>query len=352
MKKLSLTLILILILMLIPSCSFPLKTKEYKEQQFLMDTVMNITVYGTDDKTLKSAVVSAYAEFKRLALLTDRFPAPNTEAFKQSDICKVNASAGISEVKVDSDVFNMIEQSIKYNALSNGAFDITVGPLIDAFGFATNHPKVPTDTQLKEAIAKTGDSNIILDKNNSTVFLKKSGMILDLGGVSKGYAAQKAADKLRSLNIKSAIIDAGGNIVTIGLKNGKTNFNVGVEDPRDVSSIIAVVPSSDTAIVTSGDYQRNFTENGVLYHHILSTKDGKPTRGIMSATVITKDSGLADILSTTLFILGYKDGLKFASSIGGVEVIYVTSDNKIYMSDSLKGKVQIKENGKYTYEQS
>lgn len=351
-KKEVISLLLIYMLVIsISGCASQKQQKEYTSQQFLMDTVINIKVYGEDEKQLKKAVESAYMEMSKIASLTDRFPKSNTAAYEASDICKVNAEAGKSPVRVSQDVYKMIELSLYYSKISEDAYDITIGPLMDLWGFSGENPYVPSDAQIKEKLQLVDSSQVILNKEKRTVFLKRPGMSIDLGAVAKGYAAEKAAQVLREAGIKQALINAGGNVVGIGMKDDKNPWKIGIQDPRNSEDIVGTLSLADASAVTSGDYQRNFMENGTMYHHILEPKTGKPARTTWSVTVIAKDSGLADILSTTLFVLGPEKGLKLISKLDDVEAFFVGADKKIYVSPGLKSKVTVQTGSRYYYDQ-
>lgn len=331
----------------VTGCSDNAETK-YSDEKFLMDTFISIEVYGADKEVLEKAVTEAFAEMMRLNNLTDRYPKKGSDAYLNSDVCRINESAGKAPVKVSEDVYKMMEISLDYYNKSHGAFDIAVGPLVDLWGFADDPPhKVPNDEEIKNALKFVNADWIQLDPDNKTVFLTHPGMILDLGAVAKGYAAELAAKKLKEYGIEHALVNAGGNIVVIGYRPNNEKWRIGVEDPRDRESIVGVLSLADEAAVTSGDYQRNFTVDNVVYHHILSPFDGKPARKTISVTVVTKDSGLADILSTTLFVMGPEEGMKLVEKLDGVEAVFVGSDMKIYISSGLKEKFKLKDNDKY-----
>lgn len=340
MKKLLCFLLVIILGSGIYGCGSNTK-KEYSSHEFLMDTIITITVHGSDEKTLKDDVKKAMNEFKRINIITNRFPEKGTPEYAKSEICKINENAGLKPVAVSDDVFNMVESSLFYGDMSGGAFNIAIGPIMDLWGFGSNNMHVPEAADISARLKVDKIDNIVLNKVDKTVFLKDKGMILDLGGVAKGYAAQKVADVLRAEGIKEGLIDAGGNIVVIGEKNNTDPWRIGITDPRKTDNYIGVLQLVDEAAVTSGDYQRNFTENGITYHHIINPNTGFPAGGTWSVTVISKDSGLADILSTTLFILGPEKGLDFIKKIEGVEAVFVGADKKIYMSEGIKDKFEI-----------
>lgn len=324
---------------------------EYKSEEFLMDTLVSISTFGTDTDLLQKATLDAFAEMRRLAELTDRFSAADTASQSTSDVDKVNKMAGIKPVQVDPDVFAMIQASQEYFVLTQGAFDITVGPLMDLWGFGKNEQHVPDAQELKQALALVGGNNLVLDKNNRTVFLTKPGMSLDLGAVAKGYALEKAAFVLQQSGITRALINAGGNVRVIGKKAKNTPWKVGIQDPRASSELIGVLDLDNEAATTSGDYNRTFTLDGKQYHHIISPLTGFPANSSISVTVVTPDAFKGDLLSTTLFLLNSAEALKLAEALSDTEAIIVTSQKEILATTGLAGKAKIKAAG-YSYDQN
>lgn len=314
--------------------------QEAEKQEFLMDTIISVKAVAGTKASAEQSAADAMDEFRRIGLLTDRFAAPGTPAFEASDVCRINAAAGRAPVKVSPEVLEMVELSLDYGRKSDGAFDIAIGPLMDLWGFAGTSPKVPAPEEIQAALAYSRQEDVLVDSEAGTVFLKKAGMILDLGAVAKGYAAGLAAETLRREGIAEALINAGGNIVTVGLKNGSSKWRIGIEDPRNSAGYVGVLLLEDEAAVTSGDYQRNFTQDGVVYHHILDPSTGMPARGTWSVTVVAKDSGLADVLSTTLFVLGPEKGLKFLEGIPGVEAFFVAPGGAVTCSPGLEGRLE------------
>lgn len=343
----------ILIIFLLSGCSAQSQnkqTEEYSSQQFMMDTFISIKAYGQNKEQLEKAVGAAFGEMKRIDLLTNRFPKQGNKEYEKSDICKVNSYGDKRPVKLDKDVFKLIDMSLYYSKISEGAFDITVAPVMDLWNFQSDNPRVPSDSEIKEKLKLVSYKFVKLNKEEGTVFLTKPGVKIDLGAIAKGYAAQKAADVLRKYGIKQALINAGGNIIVIGKKDNATPWKIGIEDPRDASSVAGILSLSDETAVTSGDYQRNFVKNGVLYHHILDPKTGKPANKTWSVTIITKDSGIADALSTTLFVLGPEKGLELTKKLKGIDAFYVGSNKHISISNGLKNKVTVEEGSKYIYD--
>lgn len=327
------------------------RAHEYRSDEFLMDTLVSIRVYGSNTDLMKKAVNEAFSEMRRIHELTDRFAPPDSAAFQDSDVCQINAAAGIKPVLVNNDVFIMLAIAKEYNEITNGAFDITIGPVIDVWGFGQPEQKVPSIQELKEALAHVSSNNLILDREKQTAFLTKAGMSLDLGAVAKGYATERAASTLVKYGIKEALIDAGGNIRAIGKKDGKSPWNVGVQDPRDSTNLVAILSLDDEAAVTSGDYNRFFTYEGNRYHHLISPRTGMPARENTSVTVIAKDAVLGDVLSTSLFVLDSDQALEVIRKIEGTDVLIVTSKGRIITSPDIQNKIKIMPGEVYSYDQ-
>ena len=322
-------------------CTGTGSVREVRVQDFYMDTIISIQAFGVDEAAVRDAVDEAMEEFSRIQLLTDRYPEAGTESYRKSEICRINENAGIQAVPVSEDVLEMIRLSLEYGKKSGGAFNIAIGGLMDLWGFGQNGVMhVPSEDEIRDRLQSSVLEDVVLDEAAGTVFLTSPGMVLDLGAVAKGYAAEKAAVKLKEAGIKEALINAGGNIVVIGRKDGTDKWRIGIEDPRNSGEYIGVLLLEDEAAVTSGDYQRNFMEEGVLYHHILDPASGLPARKTVSVTVVSKDSGLADILSTTLFVLGPEKGLEFLKQVEGAEAVFVGTDGVIRVSPGLKDRVE------------
>ena len=327
------------------------RLQEYRSDQFLMDTLISITVYGKNQELLRKAVGAAYAEMRRIAELADGFPQPGTTAWRNSDICRINDQAGKSPVPVDDDTLAMLLLAQKYSRLSHGAFDVTVGPLVELWGFGGKNPHVPSWEQIRAALTLVNSKDMIVNEQDHTVFLRKAGMKLDLGAVAKGYATEKAASVLAQYGIDKALIDAGGNIRVIGQNSRNSPWKIGIKDPRTSDAIVAILPLVDTSAVTSADYYRAFEEQGKRYHHILNPRTGYPADHTISATVITKDAGLADILSTVFFVLPAEKSLELAATLPGVELFLVTADRSIRHSATLGGIIEVLQKETYRYDQ-
>jgi thiamine biosynthesis lipoprotein len=323
---------------------------EYQSEEFLMDTLVSISTYGTDTDFLKQASEKAFSEIRRIADLTNRFPEPGTIASQTSDVVRINEMAGIKAVVVDEDVFRMLELAQEYNRLTEGAFDITIGPVMDLWGFGRKTQKIPTPEELQKVLALVDSRKLILNEKTYSAFLSQKGMSLDLGAMAKGYAVEKAVQILKEQGIDQAMVNAGGNIRVLGQKEEKKLWKVGIRDPRNVSALVGILSLQDESAVTSGDYNRSVQINGETFHHIISSQTGYPATHNMSVTVITQDSFKADLLSTVLFLLPPQKAYDLGSSLADTEVVIVTTDKRILYTPGLQGRIEITAGEEYRYD--
>lgn len=301
----------------------------YSRDFFAMDTYITCQVL-TEDKDLAEKALDGVEEaFLEIDRLTNRFDS-------KSHISAVNNNAGISPVKVATDVFTIVETAITWSDKTDGAFNILIGSVMDLWGFGTEHSTVPADGNLATALSKTDYHKIALDAKNSTIFLPEKDMVMDLGGVAKGYATDKAVANLKEMGIENALINAGGNVYAMGSKADGKPWKVGVQDPRNPQGIAKLLKVSDAALVSSGDYQRYFEVDGMRYHHILDPATGYPARACAGTTVIMKSATVADILSTALFIQGPEKGIALAEKLPQVEaVMIITGHGEVYGTEAL-----------------
>ncbi|MCK4257754.1 MAG: FAD:protein FMN transferase [Halanaerobiales bacterium] len=299
---------------------------------FIMGTIVTVKVYGSNRKNVAVMVLQ---ELKRIENLM-------SVNIKDSEVSLINANAGVKPVKVSLDTFLVIKRAVEYSEKTEGLFDPSIGPLVQLWGIGKSDEKVPDQAELEKVLPLVNYKNIILDEKESTVYLTKSGMMIDVGGIAKGYAADKAIEIYKDNKVKSAFINIGGNVMVHGIKPDKTLWKIGIQDPRAIrDELMGVISLGDQAVVTSGDYERYFIEDGVRYHHILNPKTGQPARtGLMSVSLIGKSSFDADALSTSIYLLGREKGLVLAEKMG-YEVIIVDSDKNVTISDGIKDRFKI-----------
>ncbi len=307
----------ILFLILISGCA-PLT--ETKESQILMGTTAEIIVIDEDTPKANESIAAAFEEIKRIE---DIMTIYNNE----SQVGVLNKE-GILE-NVEPELAYLINMSGYYSGLSDGAFDITVQPILDLYTESFNELKrAPTDEEIKETSTLIGYKGIII--NGSTIKLNKKGMKITLGGIAKGYAIDRAIEVLEKKGIKHALVNLGGNMRAIGSKIDEP-WKIALENPRNKGDYITIIDLSDKSVSTSGDYERYFNENK-SFHHIINPKTGYSATDLISVTIITDKALDADALSTTVFVLGPEKGLELIESLDGVEGLLITKDRKIIKS--------------------
>ncbi len=259
-----------------------------------------------------------------------------------SQISQINNKAGKAWISVSPELFYIIEESKRYARLTKGFFDITVAPLTAIWQSYGKLGKVPPREQIESAVKLVNYEGILLDEENKKVKLERAGQKIDLGGIAKGYVTNKIIRLYREMGIDSGIINIGGNVHLLGSRYDDSLWRVGIQNPnRERGKCLGVVLSSDKSVVTSGDYERFFLKNNKRYHHILNPYNGYPARGeLRSVTIVHPDSMLADVLATTVFILGLKKGLELINHFTDVEAIMIT-DDKIHLSHSLVNKFHL-----------
>lgn len=328
MKYIKYALLALVVALIVTAWSF--EPKSHTESAFLLDTYVSVTVFDGEKQAAKAAL-------SRVEEIDKMFSAFQAD----SEISKINQSKAGEAVRVSKECVALLKRAKELSLKTEGAFDISIKPVMDLWDFGGS-PKVPTEEKLLKALSLVDFKNILLDEEKQTVTLLKEGMAIDLGGIAKGYSADCALEVLKKCGVESACLDFGGNVVTLGekplglferIRQGKRSvpFTVGIQDPTKprgtaITKVEATAPV--TCVVTSGGYERNFSENGTTYHHILDPKTGKqPENDILSVTVIAPSSTTADALSTALFVSGEAG----VSQVDGLytEVIFVMKNGDI-----------------------
>jgi thiamine biosynthesis lipoprotein len=316
------------ILILHPSSSK--SSNLFKYHQVAMGTVIEITLIVDDEEAANKAALQAFQEIKRIETLMSPW-------LDSSDVTRINRSAGKERVKVSPETFEVIQKAQEISELSEGGFDITIGPLTELWRKAREKKTPPSIEDVKGKLDLVNFKNIGIDPEGK-VFLKKKDMAIDLGGIAKGYAVDRAFELLKSLGYRNLIINAGGDLRVGGLKNNQP-WSIGIQNPRESQKLLARISISDTAVATSGDYEKFFLYQGKRYHHIFSPKDGFPTVGCQSVTIFSKDGMTADALATAVFVLGPEKGYSLWQKVEGVECLIVDKEGKIIFSPGLKGRI-------------
>jgi len=244
-------------------------------------------------------------------------------------------NAGIQPVKVDKELFDLIKRCKALSNLTDGAFDISYASMDRVWKFDGSMTTMPSEEIIKKSVKKVGYQNIILNLHDTTVFLKHKGMKIGFGGIGKGYAADKAKALLISKGVKAGIINASGDMNTWGTQENGKQWQVGITNPLNKNKIFALLPISNTAVVTSGNYEKYVNFNGKRYTHIINPKTGYPSFGIVSVSVFALKAELADALATSIFVMGKEVGLNFINQLKDVECIIVEDTGKISASKNI-----------------
>ena len=300
-----------------------------------MGTRVDITFWGNDQAAAQQAANKVFEEFERIdRLMTSWLP--------DSDVSRLNASAGGPPVKVGPEVMQLILKSQAAARTSNGAFDITVGSYRGLWKFDQDiDGTIPDQAAVKKRLAVVGHRHIRVNTKAKTVQLTRKGTRITLGGVAKGYAVDRGVQLLRKAGFDNFMVQAGGDLYVSGMR-GDRKWRVGIRDPRgDRAASFAIAEVANRTFSTSGDYERSLIVDGVRYHHILNPKTGTPARRSRSVTVLARDALTADIWSTALFVLGHERGLALVNKRPGLDAVFVDDQNQVHISKGLLGVVRV-----------
>lgn len=301
---------------------------------YLMGTIVKLTIY--DDIKDESVFEDT---FKLIRNIENKM----SLNIEDSETNKINKNAFNKRIPISEEMNFVLEKSLEYSKLSDGRFDVTVGSLVKLWGIGSESARVPSQSEIINAISHTGYK--YMDLNKDGVSLNKSDMLIDLGAIAKGYAADQVADYLDSQNINRAIIDIGGNIYVLGSKAPETPWTVSIQNPFNETrgDFLGTVRVSNKSVVTSGVYERYLEKEGKKYHHILDPFTGYPVENeLMSVTIISDKSIDGDALSTAVFSLGLEKGYELVKSLDGVDAIFVTKDKSVYLTPNAKNIFNLK----------
>jgi FAD:protein FMN transferase len=277
----------------------------YQEARRLMWTKFEIIAYGPDRARLAEAADAAFDEIDRL----DRQMSNYSDA---SELTYINRNAAHQDVIVEKELFDLLTLSIDYSKTMDGAFDITVGPLMKTWGFFDNKGRVPEEAELKSVMERVGFKHVVLNQRTHTIRFDREGVELDLGGVAKGYAVDRAVEILRASGVTSAFITSGSSsICAIGAPPGQKAWRVEVNDPLDRSHKLEAIDLKDRSISTSGCHEKTFDSGGKTYCHIMDPRIGRPIEGLLSATIVTPSGVEAEALSKALMVMGVEKARAF-----------------------------------------
>ena len=332
MNKIKQFLFLLIITISITSCNKS-NIKPYSETSFALGTVCSITLYEKNrDFDFKKAF--------NIILGVENRMSPVIEG---SELYEINLNAAEKPVKVSEDTFYVIKEAIKYADFPNSKFDITIGPLVNLWGIGTDNQNVPDPNLIEEVLFQIGSDFIRLNEEFGSVYLEKDNMSLDLGGIAKGYAADLVKNFLIEEGFSRGIINLGGNVLTFGSKSAGTPWKIGIQNPVDSrGNYIGTLEVEESAVVTSGIYERYFEVDGKRYHHILDPDTGYPIENdLLSITIVTPLGITADAWSTLAFSAGLFKGMEMLESIDDIEGLFITKDKKIYASSGLKDSFKL-----------
>ncbi|SIQ14407.1 FAD:protein FMN transferase [Maribacter ulvicola] len=294
-----------------------------------MGSRFDVTVVAKDSIEGGKYIDTAVAEITRIEKLISSWDV-------NSQTSDINRNAGIKPVKVDSELYQLIERAIGISKLTDGAFDISYASMDRIWKFDGSMTEMPSEEKIKESVAKVGYENIILDKENSTVFLKLEGMKIGFGAIGKGYAADKAKDLLISKGVPSGIINASGDMNTWGKQPNGKEWKVAITNPMNKNKVFALLPITDGAVVTSGNYEKFVNFNGTRYSHIIDPRTGYPSSGIISVTVFAPKAELADALATSVFVMGKEAGIDRINQLPKIECIIIDDKGNITKSKNIE----------------
>ncbi len=302
--------------------------KVFYKKMLLMGSRFDISVVDIDSVSAYEDINIAKNEILRIEKLISSWDA-------SSQTSMINANAGIAPVKVDKELFDLIQRSLAISKITDGAFDISYASMDRIWKFDGSMSRMPSEKDISNSVLSVGYQYIILNKSKSTVFLKNKGMRIGFGGIGKGYAADMAKQLLISKGVTAGIINASGDMSTWGKQPNGRDWTIAITNPMNKKKAFAVLPISGKAVVTSGDYERFVKFNGIRYSHIINPKTGYPATGIISATVFAHSAELADALATSIFVMGVDVGLNRINQLANIDCIIIDEKGSIFTSSKI-----------------
>ncbi|MCL1949672.1 MAG: FAD:protein FMN transferase [Turicibacter sp.] len=334
--------ILIFALFVLGACSAPSQSQtRFERQELLMGTAVRVRIdvepsSGIDAESILDEAFQKIEGLEQLLTVNDE-EAP-------SEILEINRQAGIEPVQVSETAFSLIEEAVRYTQMSNGTFNVAIGPLVKLWNINFEGARRPDDEEIIEALPLLDFNKVILNTGDRTVFLEEPGMRLDLGGIAKGFVADYIASFLQDEGIESALLDMGGDLFLLGSTRQGNPWKVGIQNPHarrnpGASNLVGRIPVINQGVVTSGVYERYVEVDGVHYHHILDSTTGFPfSTGLVSVTVISDRAVDGEGYTTILFGKGLDGGLEFVESLDNVEAIFITDTDEVVVSSGLVGQ--------------
>ncbi|EJL69451.1 FAD:protein FMN transferase [Chryseobacterium populi] len=306
--------------------------KEFKRPQKLMGNAFEITVVSDDENSANQHIDAAIDEIRRIEKLLTTFN-------EESQTNLINRNAGIKPVKVDWEIFDLIERSLRISRITDGYFDISYGGIDKSFwNFDREMKELPNPELIKEHLKLVNYQDIILDHEKQTVFLKEKGMRIGFGGIGKGYAAEMAKQMLRNRDVASGIVNASGDLTTWGNQADGKPWTVGIADPDNAKRPFSYMNITDMAVATSGNYEKFVVINGKKYSHTINPKTGIPVSGVKSVTIFCPNAEIADAMATPVSIMEIDAALNMINQINHLECIIIDDQDKIYSSQNINLK--------------
>lgn len=306
--------------------------REFKRPQKLMGNAFEITVVSDDENSANQHIDAAINEIRRIEKLLTTFS-------EESQTNLINRNAGIKPVKVDWEIFDLIERSLRISRITDGYFDISYGGIDKSFwNFDREMKELPNPELIKEHLKLVNYQNIILDSESQTVFLKEKGMRIGFGGIGKGYAAEMAKQMLQSKGVTSGIVNASGDLTTWGNQADGKPWTVGIADPDNAKQPFSYMNITNMAVATSGNYEKFVMINGKKYSHTINPKTGMPVSGVKSVTIFCPNAEIADAMATPVSIMGIDAALNMINQINHLECIIIDDQDKIYSSQNINLK--------------
>ena len=306
--------------------------REFKRPQKLMGNAFEIIVVNDNEKTAQQHIDAAIEEIRRIEKLLTTFS-------EESQTNHINQNAGIQPVKVDQEIFDLIERSLRISSITDGYFDISYGGIDKSFwNFDREMKQLPDPELIKEHLKLVNYKNILLNRENQTVFLKEKGMRIGFGGIGKGYAAEMAKRLLQKRGVASGIVNASGDLTTWGNQADGKPWTIGIADPENAQQPFSYMNITDMAIATSGNYEKFVVIGGKKYSHTINPKTGMPVSGVKSVTIFCPYAEIADAMATPVSIMGIDSALNMVNQINHLECIIIDEQDKIYSSQNINLK--------------
>lgn len=334
MKKAA--MLIALFVLVLGGCSAA--AEEYSTDMFAMDTYMTVRFRGGEGKNTINKLREEIRRLEALFSVND----------SNSDIARINCSDG-NKTPVSEDTLQVVEKAVDISQKTDGSLDITIYPVLAEWGFTKESRHIPEKEKLDGLLKNVDYRRISLDKKEGTITVPK-GYMLDLGAVAKGYLGDRLCSILREQGVKSALLDLGGNIQTIGVKQDGSLWRVGIKDPRDISSMVCTVAVRDKAVITSGSYERFFVgDDGKKYWHIIDPETGFPAdNGLCSVTVIGDSGTECDGLSTALFVMGKEKAVEYCRKNPHLDAVLIDNDEHLYITSGIAGNAEFRDDVSYT----